>query len=555
VREILGVSVETITASVVTTVTDYFWTFKAHWKLSLYRGTWATAEDVIVVRERSSHHAIKSPSGPDITTCPFYHAYIHVPFPKMQLRLTWLLQQVAVESQNNLAHFHINRTSPTCHTPRRNRDVQQALGFGQALSTWATSVGEAMQSFASVSAYPTNHMAAARFIFLPPILFEQPLASASSYANRPTGNGVCNTSNSSMSDDASCSSDPSMPISTSQLVNRSAINLLLSQCSVSLRAACGPAVFTSSASREPETEGLITQLEANILLGAGYAVRVWRQVAGGVAYVENLLRKQLQNAVGRVLHPSDFDAHMQHHNRRLFQDEYQPLPFVYSVRRSSEHGPEGVVRIETGDSFNPITTIHSVTGDTAQAALMKASTNSMSLMEQPLMTFALSAETRVSFSGAVHIHAWVNHIFSGEAAVQTLRLKATARQFSSFIVLVGRITGPTAFEPTGGAIIKDRDELDIPLHIATLPTAQEFQDAVSSLSPEQQSFATALRSMQLESTLLGVLVLHIKPQLEVLLNLPPDALTKEIALTQDLMDMFIKYQVSEHVHAIVYHSF
>ncbi len=34
------------------------------------------------------------------------------------------------------------------------------------------------------------------------------------------------------------------------------------------------------------------------------------------------------------------------------------------------------------------------------------------------------------------------------------------------------------------------------------------------------------------STLFGVCVLQIKPQLEKLLNLPNDALTKEIALTQ-----------------------
>jgi hypothetical protein len=38
-------------------------------------------------------------------------------------------------------------------------------------------------------------------------------------------------------------------------------------------------------------------------------------------------------------------------------------------------------------------------------------------------------------------------------------------------------------------------------------------------------------------------VLHIKPQLEVLLRLDADALTKEIALTQALMDLFIKYQI------------
>ena len=32
-------------------------------------------------------------------------------------------------------------------------------------------------------------------------------------------------------------------------------------------------------------------------------------------------------------------------------------------------------------------------------------------------------------------------------------------------------------------------------------------------------------------------------QLERLLNLAPDALTKEIALTEDLMELFIKYQI------------
>eukprot|EP00667_Euglena_gracilis_P010609 EG_transcript_10810 len=49
--------------------------------------------------------------------------------------------------------------------------------------------------------------------------------------------------------------------------------------------------------------------------------------------------------------------------------------------------------------------------------------------------------------------------------------------------------------------------------------------------------------MQLSSTLFGVLVVQVKPQLERLLRLPPDSLTKEIQLTQDLMDLFIRYQV------------
>ena len=49
--------------------------------------------------------------------------------------------------------------------------------------------------------------------------------------------------------------------------------------------------------------------------------------------------------------------------------------------------------------------------------------------------------------------------------------------------------------------------------------------------------------MQLASTLFGMAVIQVKPQLERVLNLPPKSLTKEIALTQDLMELFIKYQI------------
>ena len=76
-----------------------------------------------------------------------------------------------------------------------------------------------------------------------------------------------------------------------------------------------------------------------------------------------------------------------------------------------------------------------------------------------------------------------------------------------------------------------------------LPTSKEFKDAIKSLSPEQQRFARAYRQMQLASSVFGVCVIQIKPQLEALLCLPPDALDKEMKLTQDLMELFIEYQV------------
>ncbi len=66
---------------------------------------------------------------------------------------------------------------------------------------------------------------------------------------------------------------------------------------------------------------------------------------------------------------------------------------------------------------------------------------------------------------------------------------------------------------------------------------------LASLSPEQQRFAKAFRAMKLSSTLFGVAVVQIKPQLEKLMNLPYGSLTKEMSLTQRLIDLFIKYQV------------
>ena len=43
--------------------------------------------------------------------------------------------------------------------------------------------------------------------------------------------------------------------------------------------------------------------------------------------------------------------------------------------------------------------------------------------------------------------------------------------------------------------------------------------------------------MQLEGSVFGVCIIQLKPQLERLLNLPDDSLTKEIKLTQVLGDL------------------
>mmetsp|Transcript_34571 Transcript_34571/g.60814 ORF Transcript_34571/g.60814 Transcript_34571/m.60814 type:complete len:439 (-) Transcript_34571:212-1528(-) len=105
------------------------------------------------------------------------------------------------------------------------------------------------------------------------------------------------------------------------------------------------------------------------------------------------------------------------------------------------------------------------------------------------------------------------------------------------------MTDGSTLDPKDAIIVQNKDELLIPLLLDELPTAKEFKDAVKSLSPEQQRFAGAYRKMQLASSVFGICIIQIKPQLEALLGLPADALDKEMKLTQDLMELFVEYQV------------
>jgi len=211
------------------------------------------------------------------------------------------------------------------------------------------------------------------------------------------------------------------------------------------------------------------------------------------------------------------------HNKRLFKQEYAPLPFSHAIRRPG-HYPEGVLSIEetTTDATNggnePMFTVCS----------RRTSTHAMH--------FALNASTNIRFFGDRVLHGRISYQFKGESGTSLL-LRARARQFSSFILLVGRIGGADVFEPEHAMLIRDKDDLAIPLWLETIPTPAEFKKAVESLSPEQRAFATAYRGMQLSSTLFGLLVIQVKPMLESVLKLPADSLTKEIKLTQQLMQL------------------
>jgi hypothetical protein len=108
------------------------------------------------------------------------------------------------------------------------------------------------------------------------------------------------------------------------------------------------------------------------------------------------------------------------------------------------------------------------------------------------MYFYLDAATKLKFTGMRYLHGYLSQTFGNEDA-PGLTIRARARQFSSYILLIGKIAAKDLFEPTHAVLIQNKDSLLIPLLTETITSAKAFKEAISSLSPEQQRFAKAFR--------------------------------------------------------------
>ena len=529
------------TTKVVTTVIEYFWTVQSSWTVEIFRGTGSSPADVLLLTSRSN-------GKDEVKTSAKSSPFVGTKHAPITTSITWLAKALDRAAPGLPVKIRVDRTSEKCLTPRRNEEVDAALAFALSLQSFVGSVNSFITSVlftiacaAKPEARPDVSNCNANAVFLPAILFEaeeNAAPSSSSSSSTPTSTALTSVGTSNSNNTVS-----------SVLMDVSSLNCLLNEASSQLTKHVETA--TGNLPNSSSSTSFITDAEARVLVACSYLDRVLTHAGDGVNYAEKLLRDQVISAVGKVVQPSDFDAYMRFHSKRLFKQAFEPKPLCFSVRRSAQHTPEGTLRIDDSSSSTQNEQIFTISAQVSESL--------SGAKRRRMMDFGLTAETRVQFGGEVHLHAWLSHRFSADPrpgpgpspyrscgvmpAPRVLSLVASARQFSSFVLLVGKISSPTSFDPVSAIIVKDKDEISIPLSLSEIPTPKEFKDAIASLSPEQQRFCKAFRAMQLESTLFGVLVLHIKPQLEVLMNLAPDALTKEVELTQHLMDLFIQYQI------------
>jgi len=524
-KSVGGVLRSAITSKVVTKITEYFWNFEAAYSLEAFRGVGADTADRIVLASHTGAVELKT-----TTKSPAPYPEARAPAINQEVNITWLITAL---NEAAVPNFQINRASPGCKTPRRNEEVQKAFHHFTAFADWTQYVAGYFHHLRTVQPQkPDESLLSGQLLFMPvlPLLIKEGSAPDTVLPEVDRPGLLAQLSPAKAGDvspggypDASRDAVAQIPGPVFSINDG---NLLLSEELRTLKEHAGNIEMAF-----PLHDGIVTAAEVHMVAVVLHCLEVATAWKGMVDYVEGMLRQQLIAAIGKEVSPSDFSAYMRFHYRKLFLEAYQPKPFCFSVRRSPKHSPEGTVSIDEdsagggdGNIRSPIVTLSHCSASPVT------------------MSFDLSASTTIAFSGNIHLHGYLSHSFSGQSGSK-LFLESRAKQFSSMIVLVGRVTSATTFDPSYAAIIQNKDEISIPLELSVIPTAKEFKDAISSLSPEQQAFAKAFRAMQLESTLFGVLVVQIKPQLEKLLNLADDSLTKEIKLTQDIMELLLKYQI------------
>ncbi|CAL1125869.1 unnamed protein product [Cladocopium goreaui] len=471
----------------VTRVTEYLWHFEVTYTLDLLRGVGAE-------RRRLTS---ATTSAQLTTTAKLAPRRMQVPAISKEINMTFFFKHLEPSSDGQPGYcprFQIPRDSKT-KTPRRNQQVEEMWHYLQNLKAFAGSV----ERYLSQLADGTRQNCSAEAVFVPML----PLLQAEGHPEEgaeQVESRIC------VRLDAD---GPGGVISSD-------CNRLLAEEMRSL------AVKRQELSEEfAESHGVFRLQEATLVLALKHCLDVVERWCDSVDFVESLLRRQLSACIGRSLTAADVANCMRFHHRKLFAAPYQPRPFSFSVRSATDRCAEGVVSIDE-DGGAPVWTM-------------------CARRSEQTMKFALNASTSVSFTGELHLHAWLAERFEG--ATSNLSLVSRARQFSCFMVLLCKVISGDELEVSHAVLLQNKDEVQIPLELATIPTPKEFRDAIESLSPEQQQFAKAFRAMQLESTLCGILVVQLKPQLERLLRLPVEALTKEIKLTQDLLQLFIKYQI------------
>ena len=396
------------TEKVVREIEEWFWDFSFEYELFAFKGS--NPNEKVSLQGRSGGCVIKTTSDHNPRT--------DIVRPSIDVNISWLFSRMNSKDQ---MVFKINRGSPICKTPRRNPCIYDALSYFGTFSRWAIRVSSYFKNTLFTAqqekAFDLGSLNS-KGIFVPVLPLFEDIEASGLKLEDDKGKGK---------------EDDALRVG-SKLIPVSYINPFLAEQLRSINEK-----MANIAKTFPSDDSVVTTKEGALLSAMSHADELVSAYNQGIEYIEHLLRQQLIAAIGKEVTPADFCEYMVFHNRKLFKKEYGPKPFCHAIRRP-DHYPEGILSIEmqtpsAGGNPESIQTI-----------------SSHSVAKKP-MFFGLDAATKVGFRGDRYVHSWMHHQFSDSTSF-TLNLTARARQFSCFILMLGRISGPNQFEPSHAILIQ-----------------------------------------------------------------------------------------------------
>jgi len=492
-------------------VKEYKWLFTLEYKIYLFAGNEDESDaesSIILKRATSSCHIVNTgKKEPPVDVVPLTL--------QRDLFLTSLMRKFVPDQA--MFSFSIDRMDESCRTPRRNTQIEEFQSSLQQTAVWFRDIimhlqkVEALCSTNGESTTPTS------------------IPKLSSLDDKDVFNPIMPLLLSNTTAETEGDSAPT--------INRRAkdIQELIAYHKRSMKEKMN--VLSSLFLSQDSSDNLMTMEQVHLTLIASNAVSLIHRWQTCINYIESMLQEQLISAIGKVISSSDLQQFTRFHFQTFFADAFIPEPFSYAIRRP-EHYPDGILSIEavskSGSLKDSATSLH-------QPIYTLTRKVSYESFDDPLK-IPINAATNILCTCDRFLHGWIRQSFLKEDDL-AYQLAARARQFSSFLLIIGTLAGPNLFQPDHAIIVKNKDEILIPLILNALPSAKEFKDAISSLSPEQQDFAKTFRQRQLSSSVFGICVIQLKPQLELLLGLPINSLTKEIRLNEELLQLFIDYQI------------
>ena len=269
----------------VTTITEHYWNYHVSWKVEAVVGT--GAEFQLVLLERTGKHVIMTRGKERVNPLSEKRS-----FDPQETEITWLLNQCSSEGSakgNVDVEFNIDRRDATkCHTPRRNEEVGRLLENTSRFGSWCSSVqnqvkqayNDGYSQLLPLGQESPNFSVINDNVFIPVAVM---LALEPSDTS---GNGNDNTATSEAS--------PASLLSSQDFAE------ILSQQQADLQTK-----FVQMKEVLPG-QGVVTTVEAGVVVSLGYSVKLWRQYSHAVQAVEQMLMNQLIAAIGKRIGPDDF---------------------------------------------------------------------------------------------------------------------------------------------------------------------------------------------------------------------------------------------------------